>query len=171
MRTDQTEKGKRMKTNRINTLPRVTGIIIAITSLASLTLVNSANAQYKPVGEDGIAASPKLRQTLEERKARLNTAPAPVASMTCPKCKDEYTRRTDWTARGANKPTMLVAKHLCGGCETLITKEGQGKAAHDVVIHKCTGCGSASLACCSTTPGSKTATKGMEKPVEIAPLR
>ena len=160
-----------MKTIRTNTLARLTGITIVLISLASLTLVNLANAQIKAVGEEGLALSGKARAALNERNAGFNTAAAPAASMACPKCKDEVTRRTDWTARGANKPTILVAKHLCGGCETLITKEGHGKGTHDVVTHKCTGCGAASLACCSTTPGKETATKGMEKKVEIAPLK
>src|SRR5436309_2418584 len=42
------------------------------------SLAVSAQAQYQPVGEDGIAASPKLRQILDEQKARMNSAGMPA---------------------------------------------------------------------------------------------
>jgi len=74
-------------------------------------------------------------------------------------------------ARGSGLPTKLVAKHLCDGCRVEWRVEGIGKAKQDVVTHKCTSCGSEALACCSTKKGSETATSGMEKKFEIAPLK
>ena len=45
-------------------------IFLAAVSLIFASAVPS-KAQYKPVGDDGIAASPKLRQMLNERATRL----------------------------------------------------------------------------------------------------
>jgi hypothetical protein len=150
-----------MKTKCTNTLVRLTGMTIALALFAGLA--GEAKAQYKPTGDDGVSASPRLRQQLDERKARLNTAPATVVSMPGPKCKDEFVKRVDWTARGAHKPTVLIAKHLCASCATTISVEGHGKAKRDVVIHKCSSCGAKTLACCTTKKGNETPTKGMEK--------
>lgn len=41
-------------------------VITAATAAAALLTV-SANAQYRAVGDDGIAASPRIRTTLDER--------------------------------------------------------------------------------------------------------
>jgi hypothetical protein len=105
----------------------------------------------------------------------INTKAVPdgsgYAPMACPKCNDNFVQRVDWTARGANKPTVLVTKHLCGGCDTTITTVGRGKQARDIATHKCDSCGAELLACCSTKKGTDSATKGMEKKFEIAPLK
>jgi len=64
--------------------------ILFIAALATTVgLADRANAQYQPVGDDGIAASPKVRQMLNERKAvarttstkAAKTTPAAVASV------------------------------------------------------------------------------------------
>jgi len=44
--------------------------LIGAAALALLASAGQANAQYQAVGDDGIAASPKLRQMLNEQKAR-----------------------------------------------------------------------------------------------------
>ena len=38
--------------------------------LVSMGTVATAHAQYRPTGDDGIAASPRVRQQLDERRAR-----------------------------------------------------------------------------------------------------
>jgi hypothetical protein len=43
---------------------------------ATLSLANTASAQYTPTGDDGITASPKVRQMLDERAASSRIAPA-----------------------------------------------------------------------------------------------
>jgi hypothetical protein len=91
--------------------------------------------------------------------------------MLCAKCKDEITSRVDFSARGANKPTVPVFRHLCEGCETTLSTVGSGKGMHQVATHKCTSCGSENLACCDTNKGSVAATKGMEKQMNVAPLK
>ena len=67
-------------------------LIAALAGIAMFAFTSSVLAQYKPTGDDGITASPKARALLDERKARLNTAVAAVASMPCPKCKDVWVR-------------------------------------------------------------------------------
>src|SRR5436190_21600601 len=136
----------KMKTNRTSIITRAS---LTLTIIASFTLL--ANAQYKATGDDGITASPKLRVQLDESKGVSNAGtPSGPTSMACAQCKTEVSRRVDWTARGQNKPEVLVANHLCKGCETTISVAGFGKAKHDVATHKCTACGSAELACCTS---------------------
>ena len=154
-------------------------VTAALAAIAMFAFAGPVLAQYKPTGDDGITASPKARAHLDERRARLNTAPATVASMPCPKCKDKSVNVRKAHFKGAEAlaaggvPTEKVARHLCAGCESTIQTVGFSKQTkHDVVIHKCTSCGAELASCCNTTKGSETATKGMEKnSVEIAPLK
>lgn len=148
-------------------------LVAALTGLAMFALASPALAQYKPTGDDGITASPKYRQFLDEYNRNHSPAPATVevAQMPCPKCKDTVMTRVDYAARGANKPTIRVVTHQCGGCGTDWTIVGVGKAKQAVASHKCTSCGAEDVACCNTTKGSTVATKGMEKTAEVAPLK
>jgi hypothetical protein len=125
-------KGRNMKT---------TATWIAAT-LGLALFASAAYAQYKATGDDGITASPKLRELIT---ATSGVSSAPIAAAhNCPMCKDQYTSRVDQTAKGALKPTVLVSKHLCPGCETTVTVRGQGKAAQNVATHTC----AAGSACC-----------------------
>src|SRR6266567_5724321 len=51
-----------------------------IAAVAGLLIASAgqANAQYQAVGDDGIAASPKVRQMLNERKARTAVSAFPT---------------------------------------------------------------------------------------------
>jgi len=150
-----------------------------IAALAGIALFAApVQAQYKAVGDDGIAASPKVRAQLNERRATVNTAPAVAASMLCPKCKDVWVSQVDPTPKGAKvllsqgRPTNKVARHLCAGCETTISVVGLSKATrHNLATHTCSSCGAATLACCSTKSAPGVVTKGMENKVEIAPIK
>ena len=52
-----------------------TSLFITVLAAAALTQATSAKAQfYKPRGEDGIAASPRARATLDERAAMARAA-------------------------------------------------------------------------------------------------
>ncbi len=157
-------------------MKRTNNILIAVLAVIALSLfAGSAQAQYKATGDDGITASPKARQLLDE--FNRNHSPAPVVAeipqMSCPKCKDKATQKVDYTARGANKPIVTISTHLCNGCETDWKIYGVGRTKHAVASHKCMGCGSENLACCNTTKGSDIATKGMEKAknIDVAPLK
>ncbi|HRK22889.1 MAG TPA: hypothetical protein PLX06_13820 [Fimbriimonadaceae bacterium] len=144
-----------------------------LTALVLSAFPWQAQAQYNAIGADGIAASPKQRQFLDEQSRRRNprTSPAAAPSMPCPMCKDKTTTKTDYSARGATKPVITVTTHLCKGCVTEWSLTGHGKAKTSIASHRCTACGADDLACCNTTKGSTVATKGMEKPVQIAPLK
>ena len=54
-------------------------ILFTAVAAASLTLVSSAFAQYATVGDDGVAASPKLRQALKDSSVRVAPAHASAA--------------------------------------------------------------------------------------------
>jgi hypothetical protein len=91
--------------------------------------------------------------------------------MRCAKCKDDISSRVDFSARGASKSTVPVFKHLCEACQTTLSTVGSGKEMHQVATHQCTSCGSENLACCDTKKASVAATKGMEKQMNVAPLK
>ena len=152
---------------------KTTAVIAALTGIALFSLADPVQAQYKPTGDDGITASPKLRQFLDEHKGSVGSASvtSEIPQMACPKCKDKVTKKVDYTVRGANKPTVTVVTHLCEGCGTDWKVVGHGKAKQSIATHKCTGCGAEDLACCNTTKGSTVATKGMEKDIKVAPLK
>jgi hypothetical protein len=122
-----------MKTTRI--------LSVLLTAFAALTLVSSANGQYKPVGDDGIAASPKLRQMLNERKASTTHTVAAATAMACPMCKDVKTTELNPMAKGGQvltgTNTKTVVKHTCTACSTTFAIAGQGKARHTVATHTC----------------------------------
>ena len=65
-------------------------------------------------------------------------SPTAVRAMACPKCVTEYGSRVDASARGAVKPVLLVANHLCGGCDTTVKTTGVGKNTVAAVSHTCT---------------------------------
>jgi hypothetical protein len=163
-------------TNEILAVVRATGLVLAVTFIAGL-MVSQAQAQYKPTGDDGITASPRLRQQLDERRARTSTATATLPSMACPKCKDTLVSQLNTESKGVGartqtgNTTKLVAQHLCGGCGVDWTIAGTGKAKHSVATHKCSGCGSEKLDCCSGKGTGDVATKGMEKKFQVAPVK
>ena len=150
-------------------------LIAALAGIALSLFASSAQAQYNASSDDGIVASPKHRQALDEYKRNHTPTPVPAESpqMACAMCKDKVTSRIDYSARGANKPTIRVVTHLCESCGTDWAVVGHGKAKQSVASHKCTSCGAESLACCDTSKGSNVATKGMEKAknFEVAPLK
>lgn len=139
-------------------------LVAAVAGIALSLFAGPAQAQYKTGSEDGIAASPKLRQRLNEYNRNHSPAPATaeVAKMQCPKCTDQLTTRVDYSARGANKPVIQVVTHQCKDCGVDWKIVGVGKAKTSVATHKCSSCGAENLACCKTGKGSDSATKGME---------
>jgi len=56
-------------------------VIVTVTAIAAI-FITQAKAQYRAVGDDGIAASPKVRQMLNERarSAATHQAASTVAS-------------------------------------------------------------------------------------------
>ena len=156
-------------------------LIAAVAGVALFSFAGPVQAQYKATGDDGITASPRVRERLNEY-ARNHTppaAPADLERMACAKCTDTFVSRLDLDPRGIGArtqlakgtPTKFVAKHLCDACATKWEVTGHGRAKESVAIHTCTGCGAESLVCCNTKKGSEVVTKGMKKKFEIAPLK
>jgi hypothetical protein len=117
-----------------------TPLMIA-TALVAITVTTAVNAQYKPAGNDGISASPKVRQMLNERKASPAPAVTVTPAMACAKCAEVFTTEVNRQAKGAQilvgTATQKVAKHTCTACETRFALVGEGKAKHTVAIHTC----------------------------------
>jgi hypothetical protein len=88
-------------------------LVLGATSLVGL-FVTQAQAQYRPVGDDGIAASPKLRQMLNEHgwSASPRFTVATVSSGKSSACK----------------ATKTFTK-MCGQCCQAMAKESQPKPA------------------------------------------
>jgi predicted transglutaminase-like cysteine proteinase len=104
-------------------------IIIGSTVAAALVLITSAQADVKTKG----GASELMK------KAEPVSAPASTV-MACPKCKSEFTVRTDNFARGSTKPTTIVENHFCSKCATALTTVGTGKQAKQLALHTCATC-------------------------------
>ena len=159
-----------MKTNRISRLARLAGITIVLALFTGIGGLASAQ-------EKGAERLLRLSGRLVEPKSAVSD----YKPMSCARCTDTAVKVADLDSRGLGArtlmtrgnslPTKLVAKHLCDGCGVEWRVEGIGRAKRDVASHKCTSCGSESLACCSIKKGSETGTKGMEKKFEIAPLK
>jgi len=102
-------------------------IIIGLS--VALALATSAQAEVKTKG-----GSSELM-----KKAEPVSAPT-TAVMACPKCKSEFTVRTDNFARGVTKPRTIVENHLCSKCGTTLTTVGIGKQAKQLALHTCVTC-------------------------------
>lgn len=154
-----------MKTTRINSAARFTGLIIALALFAGVA--GAARGQETGSAKGGATKLLQLNGSLVTPKSE----PSDYKPMSCAKCKDEYVSRVDWTARGAYKPTVTYAKHLCGGCGNEWTVVGHGKAKRDIATHTCSSYGAETAACCATRKGEVVGTKGMDKKFEVAPLK
>ena len=87
--------------------------------------------------------------------------PGDSIAMVCSKCKSVMVHNVT-TEKGHIKIMTVGEKHLCPGCGSTITTVGVGKQAKNEVKHVCEKCGSDSVFCCATKPGSNS-TEGMEK--------
>jgi hypothetical protein len=88
-----------------------------------------------------------------------NLKPGDAVAMVCEKCKSVMVHYA--TAEKHIQVMTVGTKHLCPGCSSTITTVGTGHGAKNEVKHVCEKCGSDSIFCCATKPGSA-ATKGME---------
>ena len=148
-----------MKTLQFNKMVQITGFAVGMAALVSMgTAVNAQHYTFK--GGENLMNPPSGV-----------AIPSDDKPMACPKCTTEWLARPIAGTKAMEPKTQLVPRHLCNGCETTITTVGHGKQATDVATHKCTSCDAATLACCSTAKSDVTATKGMEKKFEVAPVR
>lgn len=64
-------------------MKNLNSILFAAAIAAMFSLANNASAQFKPTTDDGIAASPKVRQMLNERAAAARASiSVPAATLT-----------------------------------------------------------------------------------------
>ena len=161
-----------MKINRINTLARLCGMTFAAALLVST--VGVLTASEIPTGKGGATKLLELSGTLVTPKS----APSDYKPMSCGKCKDEVVQVRDTDTKGGARAlltgvplTKLESRHGCEGCGNTWVVSGHGKAKTSTAVHTCTSCGAESLACCSTSKSGITATKGMEKKFEVAPVK
>src|SRR4051812_17313866 len=140
-----------MKNNRIAKLFGFAGLVVTITATFAL----AGDVQYKTTSDDGIAASPKVRQELTAKAASGAVTTTKVAAMACAKCKDVSVAAANGSAKGAEVMagvTPVVIKHTCGGCDTTLDVVGTGKAKQTVATHKCTERAVKQAGCCSKAP-------------------
>lgn len=158
-----------MKTNRINTLARLTGMTAALVLFAGIAGI--ANAQEK-------GATKQLR--LSGSLVAPTSTATESKSMSCAKCTDRVVEVKDNSPiKGAGArallaggvPTKLVSTHECEGCGNKWVLTGHGKAKSMTAVHACTTCGAESLACCSTSKSGVATTKGTSKKFEVAPVK
>lgn len=138
---NERNKATNMKTNLLSAI---------LTAVAALTISTAAYAQYKPVSDDGIAASPKVRQMLNARKA---SAPAATPALACSKCVDVLSGKLTPQAKGAETMTgtkQVTYAHGCGSCDTKLTVAGEGKAKHQVATHTCSMETASTAGCCAS---------------------
>jgi hypothetical protein len=138
---NERNKAKNMKTNLLSAI---------LTAVATLTISTTAYAQYKAVSDDSIAASPKVRQMLNERKA---SAPAAAPAMACSKCADVRSVKLIPQAKGVEIMTgtkQVTYSHGCGSCDTKLTVAGEGKAKHEVATHTCAMDIASTAGCCAS---------------------
>ena len=73
-------------------------------------VITQAKAQFRAVGSDGIAASPKVRQMLDEQKL---SAPKPMAAAVASCCQ------------GSAVKTTVTATKCCGQCSEHTAKQSE----------------------------------------------
>lgn len=143
-----------MKTNRSITITKLWGLTVA------LGLLSAGTAALRATDTPTRGGASRLLE-VTGRPATLRPEASQHQPMSCAQCKTVSVTAKDWTARGANKPDVVAARHLCGGCGTDWVISGHGKAKVRKAVHTCTGCGSANIACCVTSKGGHPTTGGM----------
>lgn len=141
-----------MNTIRLHRVFRPSNLLLVAAAAAALTFAGPAGAQYKAVGDDGTAASPKVRQMLDERKASKAITPIAARAMACSKCADVRTSQPSRPLKAAEIATgvqQVAYTHACLGCDTKWTVVGEGKAKHSVASHTCAETIPHSSNCCA----------------------
>lgn len=139
-----------MKTNLIKSSLICAAIALALT-------ITAAEDHSKMKGGEHMMSLNKITTQTEGNALKAGDSVA----MVCGKCKSVMVQNVT-TEKGHIKMMTAGEKHLCTGCNNVITVVGTGKGAKDEVKHVCGACGDTSAFCCATKPGSG-ATKGMDK--------
>src|SRR5258708_363805 len=140
-----------MKINITKTKTKTWTATAALAVAAALTITAGAADQMK--GAQHLMA---IKTQAEAEALR----PGDTIAMVCSKCQSVMIHNVS-TEKGHIKVMTVGEKHLCPGCNTYITVVGVGHGAKDQVKHVCEKCGSDSVFCCATKPGTGS-TEGME---------
>ena len=142
----------------------VSKMIFGMGAAAALALTawlpGTANAQDRMPPMKGGEHMMMLNHVATQAQAE-ELKPGDVIAMACSKCQSVMMHNVT-TEKGHIKVMTVGEKHICPGCKGTITVVGTGKTAKDVVKHVCSMCGSDSVFCCATKPGSGS-TEGMDK--------
>jgi hypothetical protein len=151
-----------MKTNK--TVSRIVfgmGAAFVLATTALLPVTARAAEPMKPMkGGEHLVMLTHLNTQAQAEELK----PGDSIAMVCSVCKSVMVHNVT-TEKGHIKIMTVGEKHLCPGCNSTITTVGTGKGpkgAHNEVKHVCEKCGSESVFCCATKPGSKP-TEGMDK--------
>jgi hypothetical protein len=145
----------RKKHNLISTSRLTAGLAAALLYAVLLPATASAAEQMKG-GEHMLHL-----QGIKTKAEADALQPGDTIAMVCSKCKSVMIHNVR-TEKGHVQLMTVGEKHLCPGCGTTIKVVGVGHGAKDEVKHVCDKCGSDSVFCCATKPGSSP-TPGMEK--------
>jgi hypothetical protein len=134
------------------------GMMIAVA--ASLLVTAGAGEPMKPMK----GAEMLMMKPIDTQAEAEALKPGDSIAMACSMCKSVMVHNVS-TQKGHIKVMTVGEKHLCPGCNSMITVVGTGKGKHDKVTHVCEKCGTDSVFCCATKPGEG-ATNGMQKEKE-----
>jgi hypothetical protein len=131
-----------------------TNLLIMVMALGMLT---PALAQYKPIGDDGIAASPKLRQFLDAQKAQVRppvttasvatvdpARPAGPGIVASPKFLELRATRSAAASTAVTAKTAAPMKR-CAGCQ--IVASPKMLELNPQIASRCCGMSSCVVAC------------------------
>jgi hypothetical protein len=128
------------------------------------TLVAVAMLAFAPSGAkaaESMKGAQHLLRGINTKAQAEALQPGDTMAMVCAKCKSVMIHNV--TVQKGHVQLMTVGeKHLCPGCDSTIKVVGVGHGAKDEVKHVCEKCGSDSVFCCATKPGSGS-TEGMQK--------
>ena len=149
-----------MKLNIIKTLGRFPELSVALALIGSLVALSAAAEAPSSKGAARLLMKPEAPQTAAVSK-----------SMSCAMCRDVFVAHRDLSARGANKPQILVAEHSCKSCTTTIQTAGQGKSKYNVALHQCLMAGAQASSCCGGNQSDTASAGSKSQKFQVAPLK
>lgn len=122
------------------------GLRLAVAMAVALAVTSTAIGAETRTGKGGAAdLLSKPIRTVQDIEA---LKPGDTIAMACPKCKTVNVTHVTKEFKGNVTQGVPVQKHLCPGCENTFVLKGHGKAAKEIVVHKCKECGSKDAFCC-----------------------
>lgn len=149
-----------MKLNIIKTLGRFPELSVALALISSLVALSAAAEAPSSKGAARLLMKPEASQTAAVAK-----------SMSCGMCRNVFVSQRDISARGANKPEILVAEHSYKNCSTTLQTAGQGKGKYNVALHQCLMAGAQASSCCGASHTDTASACSKSQQFQVAPLK